>query len=572
MKIDGLYVDEDYLKAVMTGRSVMCVPIYQRDYDWGPEDVDNLLELFLESAAESDSPIFLGNLVFHSDGERGEATWYLVDGQQRIATTSLILGSVLHKLRESSHSMASTSAAEYTKVLTTATGILDPETPLDPAKIRLRMSDKDHARYRDFVQFGEDIDGRTKLGKAQRRIRKRIDEVAPDDESLYALARAVFDALEKVVCVTSIEVSDPIDPLAVFESLNSKGVGLSESDLLKNYVMQKTPKEVQKDALVRWRSIEQNVDEKMVGFLRTWHLASEGMVRKNALYRRFKDLLKEEAVGSLLSKLEKWSQSFHDLASVSPKRFRQDETRRRLREFNALGFQQAVPVLLSAVHAQASEKQLRDLLTWMECAYVRLFRTRQIRGSIVENEFISLCGHYRDSIETGLAATKKTIRKLCEAHCPTMEYEWERLDIAQTADQSFILRRLEQAAQGNPAWVPSSTTVIEIEHIIPQTLDSDLDYGLKAEDHERLLNRIGNLCLVLESHNPRLGNLLFNNKKEVYRWYDGSRHKDDPVGGSRRHDLTAALANNSASTWGPKEVAARGAELGRLADRTWPIP
>ncbi len=550
----------------------MKIPIYQRDYAWGPEDVDNLMDLFFEAAPESDGPIFLGNMVFHSEPDGDDNAWYLVDGQQRLSTTYLIIASMLHRLRKSEHLRAGTIAAEYIKLLTTEDGIIDTNEKIQSNKIRLRMSDKDHHRFRDFIVLGEVIDRRTRLGKAQRRISNRINEMAFNDSKLIENAVNLYRSLESVVCATSIDVEDPIDPLAVFESLNSRGVRLSESDLLKNYVMQRTNQHDRDDTLARWRTIESNIDERIVSFLRAWHLATQGLVRKNDLYRKFKKLVNEQGATPTLVELVKWSEYYRDISNASPARFTQDELRRRIREFNGLGFQQAMPLLLAAIDHTPSPKQLIRLIDMLECAYIRLFRTRQIRGSLVENEFIDLCKYYVIGLEEGLAESSKVIRRLCEAYCPSMENEWPRLEVNSTADQAFILRRLEQASQGNISWVPSSTSLVEIEHILPKSLDKKYNYGVSEDQHERLVNRIGNLCLVLEEHNPRLGNKLFELKKHIYSWYDGSLHQGDPVQGHRRHDLTHKLWSESASTWGESEIETRGQQLGALADRAWPIP
>ena len=80
------------------------IPEYQRTYDWSKNVIDQLLECLEEHRNEHENklqtePYFLGNLMIHSEDDK----WYLVDGQQRLVTLTLIAASVRDLLIEMGH-------------------------------------------------------------------------------------------------------------------------------------------------------------------------------------------------------------------------------------------------------------------------------------------------------------------------------------------------------------------------------------------------------------------------------------------------------------------------------------
>ena len=87
----------------------------------------------------------------------------------------------------------------------------------------------------------------------------------------------------------------------------------------------------------------------------------------------------------------------------------------------------------------------------------------------------------------------------------------------------FILRRLEES-YGHKEHVDWDTTIVQIEHILPQTptpewlalLEPDVEPGETPADlHQRIVHRLGNLTLT--GYNPDLSNKPFPEKRGAAR-------------------------------------------------------
>jgi uncharacterized protein with ParB-like and HNH nuclease domain len=87
------------LKAALQNVATVRVVDYQRDYSWGPEEIDAFwsdVELLL--AAESQDEHFLGTLIFQRVGTNSNS-FELVDGQQRLTTIFLFMVALLDQSR-----------------------------------------------------------------------------------------------------------------------------------------------------------------------------------------------------------------------------------------------------------------------------------------------------------------------------------------------------------------------------------------------------------------------------------------------------------------------------------------
>lgn len=86
---------ETTLQEVLGGAKQYQVPLYQRTYSWGTEQLDKLwediIQLAEDRATKPDLTHFMGSLVLASspmNGPAGVSDWLVIDGQQRLTTLS----------------------------------------------------------------------------------------------------------------------------------------------------------------------------------------------------------------------------------------------------------------------------------------------------------------------------------------------------------------------------------------------------------------------------------------------------------------------------------------------------
>ena len=213
------------------------VPLFQRDYSWGIDEWDDLWQDLVALFGEDPEPAhYMGYLVLQSADNR---TFDIIDGQQRMTTLSLLmLAAVAHLTdlaapgdpADPQHRRAEQLRSNYI-------GYLDPVSLVPRSKLTLnRHNDRFYQHYlvplESLPQRGLNASEHL-LRRAFLWFRERIKERSGDDGE--SVARFVDGAVDKLF-FTIITVTDELNAFKVFETLNARGVRLSATDLLKNYL------------------------------------------------------------------------------------------------------------------------------------------------------------------------------------------------------------------------------------------------------------------------------------------------------------------------------------------------
>ena len=124
--------------ASILGQNQLAVPPNQRDYSWTVREVKTLFQDFARSIADDDTNYFLGTIVtIPRAAERLE----VVDGQQRLATTAIMLAEIRNYLAELDPMIAQSIDEE---ILT----VIDRSTRARVPRLRLNLDDNDYFRAR----------------------------------------------------------------------------------------------------------------------------------------------------------------------------------------------------------------------------------------------------------------------------------------------------------------------------------------------------------------------------------------------------------------------------------------
>ena len=76
------------IEDILNAPCQFAIPIYQRDYKWGTEEAQELIEDLKNYSGSDTETLFLGNLIFEKTKEQKT---FVVDGQQRMTTIVLLL-------------------------------------------------------------------------------------------------------------------------------------------------------------------------------------------------------------------------------------------------------------------------------------------------------------------------------------------------------------------------------------------------------------------------------------------------------------------------------------------------
>ena len=211
------------------------VPPFQRDYSWDSDDWEDLWQDILGLFDDNPEPgHYMGYLVLQSTDNR---QFDIIDGQQRITTLSLMVLATVACLNDLSQADGDDNARRAEQIIKRYINQLDPITLVSQPKIRLNWHNDDF--YQTYL---------VPLGKMHQRdlnasehllqkgfvwFKDKIKEHAKGDgETAAKLIDRVLDNL----FFTVFTVTDELSAFKVFETLNARGVRLSSTDLLKNYL------------------------------------------------------------------------------------------------------------------------------------------------------------------------------------------------------------------------------------------------------------------------------------------------------------------------------------------------
>jgi hypothetical protein len=207
------------------------VPRYQRAYSWTMKDWNNLFDDLYDNRGGH----FLGSIICinRSKDALGDTDLEIVDGQQRLATLSLLYAAIHERMLN----MCQTEDSE--------------ELIVGRVNIRHRICRKkdDAVRVCLSHQKGNDADYRAVLRAAG--ILKDVSAVVTSDVRAGPIYRAYHHFMKRISVlsagefadlvdlvnqaeVVKIEVDSSSDAFVLFESLNDRGEALTAMDLIKN--------------------------------------------------------------------------------------------------------------------------------------------------------------------------------------------------------------------------------------------------------------------------------------------------------------------------------------------------
>jgi hypothetical protein len=532
------------------------VPPNQRDYSWTDQEVTQLFRDFAKAKGD-EGPYFLGTIVTipHEDG-----SLEVVDGQQRLATSAILLAAIRDYLigREETVLVESIDNEFLTSI--------DRAKRHRVAQLKLNLDDND---LFNRLVVGESNGGVSEpireshqlLLSAREEARRHVRRVvAPLDEREHGdFLNGWVSFIEHRALVVLLKVPDKTNAYKMFETLNDRGLRTSQADLIKNHLFWRSGDrfaEVQS----RWsymRGALETSDEEDITFLRHALIVLRGPIREADVYDEVQDIAKsEQTTVSFATTLENLANTY--VATFNPEHERwntyPDSTRRAIEVFNLLGIRPMRPLIL-AVAARLSKKETTRAYKLMISIGVRLLIASSTRSGSVE---IPLANAARD-VSEGTIETAAQLKDALVTLTPTDQefrsaFEHARVSNARLA--RYYLRSLEMTAksESQPWFVPQNDgQVINLEHVLPKKPEGDWS-TFSEDDARQKTTRLGNLALLRASDNSDLKSKTFADKKPIYA---GSPYV-----------LTSQIAD--LEQWTPGTIDARQKQLAKLAVKTWP--
>lgn len=253
------------------------IPLYQRNYDWKEENCEQLFNDLLNLHESNRKSHFFGSIV--SSIQPGTEDRYIIDGQQRITTVSLLLTAMVNAKKEGLIEAVDSKLVE--KIFKR---YLVDEYQEDERKVKLKPIKKDMEAFDALLYKSKEQ--YIKESNVTRNYDFFYDRVICSGLTIDEL----FETIKKLE-VINIRLDADDDPQLIFESLNSTGLDLSEADKIRNYLlMSLSPTEQDNLYNLFWNPIEVFTKYDPSSFVRDYLTMKQGKIgRIDKIYFIFKE-------------------------------------------------------------------------------------------------------------------------------------------------------------------------------------------------------------------------------------------------------------------------------------------
>ncbi|GAA9475071.1 DUF262 and DUF1524 domain-containing protein [Helicobacter pylori] len=539
-------------------KNQLVIPIYQRVYSWEKEQCKELWDDIIKIGGNDKMDgHFIGSILYVLDGiTHSDNALLIIDGQQRLTTITLLLTALRNHLSDEDEFLKKFSHQKIQNHY-----LINSDKDGDK-KFRLILSDSDKDTLLSLIDKDRRKPSESSLKIVENFklfeewIRKNTNEL-----------ETIFKGSEKLMIVYIALKKEKYDPQLIFENMNSKGMELAQTDLIRNYIlMGLEPKKQEIFYKKYWRAMEEDFKQNETlfnKFVRHYlTIKTREIPNINKVYVALKDYRQKEGIGieDLLKDLQKYCGYFCQIA------FKKEADK----DLNkALGFlvdlkMDVIYPLLLELYSDYSDGVLSKADFSPIIALIESYICRR-----------AVCGLGTNGLNKIFASFTKKINKdqyleSIKAHFLSLETtkgkfpkdsEFKNLfitiDFYNLKERKYFFERLEENFDTKE---PVNTQKCTIEHIMPQKLTEEWkkDLGENFQEiHDKYLNTIGNLTLT--GYNPEYNNKSFQEKQGMEKGF-----KDSPL------RLNQSLRD--LESFGEEEIKKRANDLADWALKIWTYP
>jgi len=512
---------DDAIAHVLSDR-VLSVPIYQRSFAWTEDEVRDYWGDLIDTFRGQEQEYFIGNLVF-SDEDAVDGTLAIIDGQQRLATTLMLLAAIREEYAERGES----EAAE--EIYRTFISTFDPRER--EQRPRLKLNSDDNECFRTLIVNRVPLDEITPqrhshelILSAYRLLRESVRKFAwSSGERWYEALLSLREFLERRLRVVVVDVPTEADAFLIFETLNDRGADLTIADLLKNYLFRRAGPDLDtvRDAwMFALGNLEVGAENRtFITFLRHYWSSKHGATRERDLFGSIKERVTTRAHAvDLAAEIRVAANQYAAVLNSDHELWASfgDSARANIESLNRLSLEQVRPLLLALIqHFQTGELQyaLRALVSWG----VRGLVVGGIGGGTAERAYCQAAMEVR----AGNIKTTQDLAEQLDSFIPGDEefgnaFASRRVTNGRLA--RYYLYALERAEMGKdePELVPNQDAEeVNLEHIFPKNATGSDWAAFEMEERATWVYRLGNMVLLKKGPNDKIGNKPWSEKRPV---------------------------------------------------------
>jgi uncharacterized protein with ParB-like and HNH nuclease domain len=526
------------------------LPLYQRPYAWTKDQWTDLLEDIL--SLPKDGSHFFGAIVVVPTQEpnQGIKSFYVIDGQQRLATILIWLSAIRDKMKEKNDGLAKF----INKSFLFSNTFWEGKTISFP---KFELGEYDNKHLKNILEGN--------IKEEEHPIYKCYEfyKNAKYSDDLWTI-------ILNNIFIVHINAHDYFNAFKLFETLNDRGLELSAADLIKNYLLMNTStnKDIFNNCINEWEEMYQKIKDKSpVKFIRRYMLANyKGKFSESNLYQHVRSRLENIIPDQYLQFAKELNFSSSIYKKIFESSFNDNKINKKLKELKIVEVSPSFTLLIKIMPLYEENKISKDnILKIME-----MIEAFHIRWGICGQSTGKLDQIYNEICE-GLT-NKNSDECLDYIEGKLSRYVKENVD-DEIFKHNFASRNFKFGEQRTKyiLWKLSNPTgeqildinEIETEHIMPQTLSEQWINDLQKQTgkdknqitalHEEMLNHIGNLTIIKEAWNRSMSNRIFAQKKNDYK--------------KSEFPITKELENQS--QWAFNDIESRSKRFSEKAIEIW---
>jgi len=562
------------------------IPAFQRDYAWTKEQIDQLWQDIVNCAKNENSAHFLGPMVVIPTGKQGN-DFLVVDGQQRLTTLQILISLIRDRWIELDPGKKETDAGpkdfeELSRELLTSGATNNYKKTFTPNLHIMHIfsnyisrepkGDKNRKFVTKLSDVAEqDLEHGEELLAAYIQLKKKLSdygaaELLKFENTLY------FNFL-----ILRINALEEANAFLLFDTLNNRGLDLTQGDLIKNYVFQaageqnlSSPSQGTQNLLSKWDSIVDKVGlDRLDNFLRYFLIMeTQAKVQREEISKIVKDRYKTQVdIQKFLEDLANNADNFAliDRSDQFSGKYK-DELNSIFSDLADLKQSTQAIILLSAMRKFRQYDLKSDYDSLMKiCRAVEIF---SFRARICTKNAQDIENLWKDcSVTLGSSQLESheivdlVIKKLSDESPSDVEFEsnLSSYSFKESRFARYALSKFEHHRKANDAWILAGSSKLDVEHVAPKAPDENFNWRIQMKGdliYRNVITLLGNQVLLQIPLNRKVKNKEFSSKKKEY---------------AKQSEKLLFLARevSKSNIWNQSEVVNRSKNLAHEALKIW---
>jgi hypothetical protein len=517
---------------LIAGTPAFVIPPFQRNYAWERAHYGALWDDLVGTFEDGGDDYFLGSVVLTPSD--GGAALSVIDGQQRLTTVIIMLAALRnHLIRNGEEALSRELEGRFLL----ANGAEKPAPKVVLNRLNQRI-------YLDYVHQPTSAKAvKTALQQYKRAkafpqsnlsllecflfMVNKIGRKAQDKQRLLKLTENIVTSLNSKINIIKITAKDDQNAFVLFETLNERGLELTQFDIIKNYLLGLT-RPRHREALAHWQDIEENIKSQSIsGFMRQHAIAQGRQITERQLFARLKAEVADAASARKYIRCLRHAAvhhaALHDDEHPFWGEFEADEQaqiRTVIQDIKPLRWKLMHVVLMAALEVRLEQAVgTGEFLALLQMLTAFTFRHTRVcqRAGDLNSRYAKAASFMRDEKTISAAEIFEHFLRPIYPADEDFKASFQRKTTTDSALCHYVLAKLNGHLPPLPLPADMAGKQPSVEHILPKSPAKEWERLLPAfnGDFSHYTHRLGNLTLISADRNHRMENLIFEEKKKI---------------------------------------------------------